>query len=204
MERTIVLVASTLLMSAGLGCGGGPGDACGRTPPCGGDLVGSWTITSGCVDPSVAVAGIENVLGGSCPGLTIDSVSTVQSGTFTFAADLTFTASASVGGTITATLPPSCLGGLTCAQVGTDFLIRGLSEGGCTGTSSCTCPIPRASSLTIDGGGTYSVADSMLTLVTPAGTGIFEQYCVTGSAMHIVSFGGGRVVDDIVLARVTR
>jgi hypothetical protein len=44
----------------------------------------------------------------------------------------------------------------------------------------------------------------MLTLVTPADTGIFKQYCVTGSTMHIVSAGGGNVVDDIVLARVTR
>ena len=174
------------------------------TQPCGGDLVGSWTVINGCADARVAVAGVQNVIGGGgCPGLTIGSVDSVQAGTLTFASDMTFTSTVSVSGTTTVTLPPDCLGGQTCAQVGTWFLIQGLSEGGCTGTSSCTCPIPRPS-LSI-AFGTYSVADTMVSFANAAATPLVgKQYCVTGSTLHLMNAGGGRIADDIVLTRVSR
>ena len=65
---------------------------------CGGDLLGSWTVTDGCGNPAVAASELMTTLGVSCPGLTV-VLDDAQSGLFTFAADLTFIASATtVGG----------------------------------------------------------------------------------------------------------
>jgi hypothetical protein len=196
---------AALALAPLLGCEGGVrGELCGHTQPCGGDVVGSWTVTHSCLDSGVAVAGVESVLGGSCKVLTVDSVRADEEGTITFAADLTFTASVSASGSVIVRLPPSCVAGLTCTQVGTAFMTQGLSEGGCTGSSSCICPIPRQP-LTIPETGTYLAEGTTLTFRLPSDTTITRQYCVTGPTMHLVVVStGGEIIDDVMLTRVTR
>jgi hypothetical protein len=186
----------------GCGCGGGArGELCGQTQPCGGDVVGSWTVSHSCLSAGVAVAGVEDVLGGACKALTIDSVKTEHEGTITFAADLTFTAGLSARGTVVVRLPSSCVGGLTCAQLGTEFMTQGLSEVGCTGASSCTCPIPRPP-LAVPEGGTYLAADATLSLQLASGTEVTRRYCVVGSTLHMFVVSGDDVIDDVMLTRV--
>jgi len=58
------------------GCGGSSGDgggSCGKVPPCGGSLVGTWTITSSCESVSNFTDGTE------CPGATIDDYASLIS-----------------------------------------------------------------------------------------------------------------------------
>jgi hypothetical protein len=188
-----------------LGCESGvPGELCGRTQPCGGDVVGSWTVTHSCLSSGAAVARVESAIGVSCKALTLDSVRANQEGTITFAADLTFTGNVSAGGTVTVRLPPSCLGGLTCTQVDDALMTAGLSEDACMGTSSCICPIARQP-LTIAGAGTYLAEGTTLTFRSPSDTVITRQYCVTDSSMHlVVTSSGGDIIDDVMLERVTR
>ena len=195
---------AALLLAALSGCEDGPrGELCGYTQPCGGDVVGSWTVTHSCVSSRAAVAGVEDALGRSCKVLTIDSVETEHEGTVTFAADLAFTGSLSARGSVVVRLPPSCLGGQSCTQLGTALMTQGLSDAGCTGTSSCACPIARQP-LTIPEGGTYLAEDATLTMRLPSGTTITRRYCVSDSTLHLFVTSGDQVIDDVMLTRVTR
>lgn len=203
MTVRTVAVAVLALAAGAAGCGSGSDAACGRTQPCGGDLVGSWTIAAGCGNPGVAATELMTIVGGPCPTLTVDRIEDRQSGTFVFNADLTFTASASITGTITATIPASCIDDMPCAALETFLGLEGLMVHGCTGTSSCTCAIDRVP-LTLDGAGTYVTGGSQVEL-RPEGTAILsKQYCVAGSTMHLTGVNGPTIVEDLVLERVTR
>ena len=198
--RRAVYSALPLLALAALGCGGGSGGATCGTQPCGGDPVGSWTITYGCASADVAAAELMTIIGGPCPGLRIDRITSQQLGLFTFNADLTFTATASITGTITATIPTSCFDNMPCAALETFLGMEGLLVHECTGTSSCTCAIDRVPQI-IDGAGPYTITGDLLTL-QPAGAPIFSKnYCVSGSTMHLTGTSGPTIVDDLKLVR---
>ena len=198
--RAGLAAAVALTLVAAFGCGGGSNDACGRTRPCGGDVLGSWTVTDGCEDASALVtAQIVNVIGGAC-GMTVHPVSAFHTGMLSFAPDMTFTGSVSIGGTVTAMLPASCLGGMTCTAIENYFLTQGLGTHDCTGTSSCTCAIDWGS-WSVGGTGTYTVADTLLTLSPQAGPGVAKDYCATGAALHLMDVSGAGIADDVVLAR---
>ena len=62
----LVSVAALLAGCGGSSDGGGGGGSCGKVSPCGGSLVGTWTITSSCESVSNFTVGAE------CPGATID------------------------------------------------------------------------------------------------------------------------------------
>ena len=143
MTGRSVSAALPLLALAALGCGGSSGGATCGTLPCGGDPVGSWTIIDGCASADVAASELMTIIGGPCPGLRIDRITSQQLGFFTFNADLTFTATASITGTITATIPTSCFDNMPCAALETFLGMEGLLVHECTGTLSCTCAIDR-------------------------------------------------------------
>ncbi|HEY5447674.1 MAG TPA: hypothetical protein VIQ54_02950 [Polyangia bacterium] len=203
MNGGSVSAALPLLALAAVGCGGSSGGATCGTQPCGGDPIGSWTITDGCANADVAASELMTIIGGPCPGLRVDAITNEQSGTFTFNADLTFNATASITGTITATIPTSCFDNMPCTALETFLGMEGLLVQGCTGMSSCTCAIDRVPQI-IDGAGTYTIADDLL-MLQPAGAPIFfKNYCVSGSTMHLTGTSGSTIVDDVGLVRVTR
>jgi hypothetical protein len=197
--------ALLLLPVAGLACGGSGADAtCGHTQPCGGDPMGSWTITAGCANPAVAASELMTTVGGPCPNLAVTSTHDEASGTLAFAADMTYTATAAIGGTITATIPSSCIDEMPCAAVETFLSMEGLLVHACTGTTTCTCTIDRVP-LALDGGGTYVASGNLLELHPDSGASVvMKEYCVVGSRMHLIGANGPTIVDDVVLARVTR
>lgn len=195
------LAAAWLTLAACLGCGGGgAARSCGQVQPCGGDLIGSWTVTDGCANPDVAASELATTLGVSCPGLTVQ-LDDAQSGLFTFTADMTFIASATtVGGIVTATIPASCLGGMSCAELQTFFGLEGLMVHGCTGSAACTCAIDRVP-LTLDGPGTYLVTGTSLELRPDGAPAVLKQYCVQGSTLHLSGVSGPTIVEDLVLEK---
>lgn len=202
MTTRTLATAVLALAAAGFGCGAGSGGSCGATQPCGGDPVGAWTITDGCSNRSVAASELMTIVGGPCPALTITSIEDQQSGTVTFNADLTFTASYSVTGSITAAVPASCFDDMPCAALETFLGMEGLLVHGCTGTATCACVVDRVPE-TLDGAGTYMVTGNLLELHPDAAAGVLKQFCAAGSTMHLTGVNGSTIVDDLVLERMT-
>ena len=162
--------------------------------------MGTWTIVDGCSNPAVAVSELMTIVGGPCPGLTVTSIENHQSGTITFGADLTFTASLSVTGTITAAIPASCIDNMPCAALESFLGQEGLLVHGCTGTATCACAIDRVPQ-SLAGGGTYVVGESQLELRPDGAASVSKKLCVVGSSMHLMGANGPTIVEDLVLSK---
>jgi len=200
--RTLATAVPALVV-AGFGCGAGSGGSCGATQPCGGDLVGAWTITAGCSSRSVAASELMTIVGGPCPTLAITSTEDHPSGTITFNADLTFTASYSITGSITAAVPASCFDEMPCAALEAFLGMEGLLVHGCTGTATCACTIDRVPQ-TLDGAGTYVASGNLLELHPDGAPIVLKQFCAAGSTLHLTGVNGSTIVEDLVLDRITR
>ena len=114
-SRLGLLAAMGLVIAGGAGCGAGDsGDACAKVQPCGGDLVGTWQLSSAC-------ASQPPLPGKLCAAATVVYASFSIAGTETFEADLSYSLSATTSGTIQVSVPTSCLvvgdATMTCAQI---------------------------------------------------------------------------------------
>ena len=203
MTTRTLATAVPALVVAGFGCGAGSGGSCGATQPCGGDLVGAWTITAGCSSRSVAASELMTIVGGPCPTLAITSTEDHPSGTITFNADLTFTASYSITGSITAAVPARCFDEMPCAALEAFLGMEGLLVHGCTGTATCACTIDRVPQ-TLDGAGTYVASGNLLELHPDGAPIVLKQFCAAGSTLHLTGVNGSTIVEDLVLDRITR
>lgn len=153
-----------------------PGDGGGSCPalaPCGGNVVGTWTVQSGCV---VTIPPVP-----SCPQATQRETMQV-SGTVTFRADGTYSVSTVLGLTRTVGLPASCLGGTDCAGLQSSLASQsGVRSATCTAAapSGCTCTEVFAPQPNNDTG-TYATVGTSIT--SPSGPA--EPYCVQGTALQ--------------------
>lgn len=171
-------------------------DACPMTP-CGGQVEGTWQITSVCADWTV-----DPATTGTCKSAS--SVNNVQmSGTYTYGPDGAFTWDTVTGGTTTVTLPAECLSGLTsCATLAAEFTKEnGYISGSCTGkpTTSCTC----TAKLTEDpssGTGSYETAGTKLTAILGNDTSS-SSYCVKGNKLT-TQYGAANVITTIVATKL--
>jgi hypothetical protein len=192
-----MIVARTALamLAVAAGCGGGTSDSCGKVPPCGGDLVGTWTLTSTCTSRPV-------VPGQLCAAATVTHSSFAVSGTATFGADHSFGISATESGTIEVSVPAACLtsaGDATtsCVQltpaVPTGVGARCVESGdGCL----CTFVIPRQD---VAESGTYAANGSRLTASPASGLLDGASYCVSGERLHLVSLAPGGASTPLVI-----
>jgi hypothetical protein len=171
-------------------CGGGAG-SCGKVGACGGDVVGTYTISAGCVN--TAALNMQIIEG--CAGAKINSYNTSITGSGSFNADMTYTLNETVTLSASETLPASCLTQdgltLTCAQV--DALLQSailqdptvFKSAHCTGSSSCTCTFTLAPQ-TMTQTGTYTTAGTTLTTLSSTGTPGSNEYCVKGNELHVM------------------
>src|SRR3954453_2093346 len=99
------LVCSLAVVLGLVGCdsddGGG---SCDSVAACGGDIVGDWTITDSCFSLTGPAP-----TDGFCPPATLDSGGLKVSGTASYRADLTYSATLTFSGSLAVVLPPSCL-----------------------------------------------------------------------------------------------
>jgi hypothetical protein len=168
------------------GCGGGSG-MCGGGA-CGGNLVGTWNISSICNGSSASSSS------GTCT-TTVDTSQLREQGTITFNTDQTYTTELTISGSETEIIPTSCLG-ITCDQENT-ALMQAAGSGGfyssisCTTVgTSCSCRFVAAQQ-TVSTTGTYVTSGGTVTTVTTtsAGTssGSTDNYCVLGSTLTLSS-----------------
>jgi hypothetical protein len=164
------------------GCGDSGGGTCGNTPACGGDVVGTWTITSSCLSPGSPTSAV-------CQG-TSDIANLKITGAITYNADLTYTTNSLLSGSETVSLPLSCLtssnASATCDQLGQLFKDDPSNQSvTCSGTTICTCKIvvSNQTSMTM---GTYSTTAAGVETDTPTvGQPSQSDYCVKGKTLTL-------------------
>jgi hypothetical protein len=217
-------VIALMLLSTALGCGpefqsngeggmggsagtggsdgqaGGDGKSMSDTCPitaCGGDVVGTWQISSVCTDWRV-----DPATTGTCP--TASSINNAQmNGTYTYGADGAFSWDTRTGGTTTVTLPAECITDLTsCAQLAAEFTPEnGYISGSCTGnpSTSCTCT-GKLTEEPSKGAGKYELDGNVLRAILGSDTSS-SSYCAKGNKLT-TQYAASNVVTTLVATKL--
>jgi hypothetical protein len=191
-----VLAAGTLAASA---CGSGANDNCGQVQPCGGDVVGAWTLARACPSAVAYTAQAAE----SCLGSSVSSISQAVSGSVTFNADLTFRLeNASNTLATNNSFPLSCQALTACTDLDRHEANTLQSiDTTCTGTTTCACE----STVSTSGQtatGSYSTAGSTLTMVLDGVTTTLG-YCVEGNRLHQITFVTSAATGDTLMLNAT-
>jgi hypothetical protein len=119
---------------------GGQQASCTDVSPCGGDLVGTWNVTSSCLDLSGNMDGYLLYLG--CPNVPVTGWLKVT-GTWTANADGTYSDDTTTTGSMTFPLSPSCLtvssAPVECSKMGSVFTAAGWATAECETDASGQC-----------------------------------------------------------------
>jgi hypothetical protein len=204
----------------GGGTGGGAGtmvdagpdapSACQGAGACGGNIVGSWTIASSCLDVDVSGAVPDY-----CPTATAQPMGIQLTGTLTYNANLTYSKKTTLNGKIIITFPASCLtsadGGaaLTCAQLATQLMLDPTytSVGCAAAGTGCACTstlAPQSQTKT----GMYTTTSAGLLTEAEAGhtSPVVSDYCIKSdtltTSIHSMSMGMMTATGVITATRV--
>jgi hypothetical protein len=185
--RSSLFVSSVLgflaLTLAACNGGGLSSGGCANTPSCGGNLVGTWKVTSTCVTET-GPAGLDD-----CPAATV-TVSNVQfAGTETYNADLTYSSTGTVSEDAVISIPASCLMTqgitLTCDQVTQSLASQQVGDTiTCKAAGAgCSCSVG-VKSIASDDSGTYTVAGGVHTdtAQNPDDSDV-DDFCVKGTTL---------------------
>lgn len=204
------------------GCSGSSGASCGAVAPCGGNVVGSWSITGSCLSPTGMFATEKQAFfaqfcaGGTTNGggttdaggsaVKNDLASVSWTGAWSFGATMSYTVS------ILATVHESftCDDGEACMALDTKIKAAQanyptLQSAACTAGAggSCTCTV-EWSSLNNETG-TYGNSGTALSLAPSGGLPTAQiGYCIQGDTMHWIpttSVAAGPPYPDIVAKR---
>ena len=196
--RTSAVLGALICAAAAGGCGPSNGSdsappSCLQVQPCGGDVLGTWSFLGACTSPALLQTFSED-LQASCPGASTTALDVDSSGTVTYNADLTYAANVIETVRATETVPLSCLGFTSCAQVVSNNADTTIS---CTGTTTCTCRVTGAPPMTEMG--TYTTTGTALTMAGPTSTET-DAYCVQNNELHIIGVDAttGALVGDFV------
>jgi hypothetical protein len=213
MTQTRYTVA-TAVFSAALGltmlsCGGSSG-SCGKVQPCGGSVVGNYSLSAACFDN----AALTMEIGMDCPGATATVSGINVSGNGSFNADMTYSITETISASLSETIPPSCLAmsgiTLTCAQLDQSLQLLLTQNPGtyqsahCSGGSSCNCNFVLAPQTTSESG-TYTTSGTTIMMTDSTGGISSSSYCAQGNELHMLqvdmTMAMGKVQADIVLTK---
>ncbi len=180
--------------SGGSSQSGGSSGSCTNVSACGGAVVGTWSVSSACLDISssnldISLAGLDP---NSCKNVTMTGSLNV-SGTWTANSDGTYTDTTTTTGSAQIQLPAGCLmlsgTTTTCSHIESPLTGLGFSSVTCQDASSgggCTCTAtaqqagwPGLLSASAMSSGNYTTSGNTLTLDGSAP----YSYCVAGSQM---------------------
>lgn len=187
--------------------------SCENVAPCGGDVVGTWTVGASCLP----VTGNADLMGFGLGCVGAPTTGDLQvTGTLTFNADGSIVDETTTTGDQELTLPAACLdvsGTITtCDRVGAPLQALGFAQVTCTSNADAGCACPATVNQT--GGAayltlsplkkaSYSTADSVLT-VTNRRLDVIYSYCVEGTTLTLSLAGAsktGPVSGTIVLQK---
>lgn len=193
------------LFSACGGSSSSSGGTCGAASACGGDILGTWKVSSSCI-----IADASSMIGNSsCPAATESTSGMKIAGTVAYSADKTYSSDFTISGNVVINLPASCLTQqgvtVTCAQ-----LQQGLSSNMTSAFSSatcaesgggCACTLALNSQVRTETG-TYSTAAGTLTQTATGGTPGDSDYCVMGNTLTISPASGSTMMSSGVTGSV--
>jgi hypothetical protein len=180
--------------SSGSAGTGGSSGACLQVQPCGGNIVGSWQLTSECVD----VESLQPTAQTACVDASITAAIVSVSGNLTFNADMSYTESATTTAIFVWHFPASCLNGATCDAFGSAAQ-QGLPAGvtfTCTGPADCDCT--EGTIGTGSDSGTYSTSGSVLSITSDTTGPATGAYCVQGSTLHLITLDNTTIIRDTI------
>ncbi|HXJ23257.1 MAG TPA: hypothetical protein VMT03_23785 [Polyangia bacterium] len=182
--------------------GDGAAPTCGNVQPCGGDVVGNWTFVEEC-ESATSVATIQADFARSvddtwCALAQLIGIEPQASGSLQFDAAGHYALELIYSGTFDIEYPVSCLVAFDCDDLTAElqseidagvFPVPSASSVSCVGTSSCLCRA--AVSAEQSQSGTYSVAGSVMTLISTNGAVLNKSYCIAGNAFHVLATSTG-------------
>jgi hypothetical protein len=178
---SLLCVGAFTLVSS---CGGSSGSS---TSACGGNIQGSWNITSSNIKVDVTMVDPD------CPAATGAGTGVTVTGTGMYNADMTYTEVSTFAGTLTVTLPGTCLkAGATCADLGGALMGDTFQTATCAAAGAgCSCMLTFAPSPSTESG-TYTTTAAGLLSQIPTGetTADESDYCVNGTTLTISPHAG--------------
>jgi hypothetical protein len=168
-------------------CGGGSktttGATCDDVAPCGGALVGDWTIQAICETSAVFTGGAD------CAAATVDGSMRSVSGSLVFNDDATYTVSSSESGSLKFLVPLPCAPAATCDELASlvgPFPPRGMTT--CATTDgNCDCTLTFNEPLTLNDNGSYVTVGDALSLTSANNAAPFaDRYCVQDKTLNLM------------------
>jgi hypothetical protein len=187
MSSHRLAVATITLATLLSTCGGGSktivGGMCADVSPCGGSLVGTWTIQGICETSAVFTGGAD------CTAATVDGSMRSTSGSIVFNDDQTYTVSSSEGGSLKFRVPLPCAPAPDCNSLA--GMIGPSPPAGmttcATADGNCDCTLTFNVPLTHDDSGTYTTSGDALTLTSSTSAAPFaDRYCVQDNTIHLM------------------
>jgi hypothetical protein len=177
-----------------------PGAGCEAVVPCGGAVVGTWKIESGCLRTDVPSTGSV------CQPFTVVGAPSFV-GEFALESTGSYSSVVTITSSSKGTYSTACLVqmGVTCSQLNSAFAQpAGVQTGTCTSSPSgdCDCSVDFRSTSTEQGA--YSMSGSTLTM-TPQGSAspTVADYCVQGNTLRIrtveTSSAGSAIFDVVAI-----
>ncbi len=196
----VLAAAAAVLPACGSSGGDATGGSCGAVQPCGGSLIGTWTVKAACQPVEDFTFDME------CPGATLDQSAHITTGSLTFNADMTVTASFTQSGSLRVTAPLSCLALATCDEYASLFSPAPPdATTTCTtvGGNTCDCTLVHSMPQSASGSGTYTTAGNTLNWTLPGAPS--SSYCVQGNTLHLMDVDPttGEITRDMIATKST-
>lgn len=185
--RTAVAAATLTILTLLAACGGGTkattGAACDEVAPCGGSVVGDWTIQAICETSAVFTGGAD------CAAATVDGSMRSVSGSLAFNDDATYTVSSSESGSLKFRVPLPCAPAATCDELASligPFPPKGMTTCA-TADGNCDCTLTFNEPLALDDNGTYVTLGDALSLTSSTNAAPFaDRYCVQDNTLNLM------------------
>jgi hypothetical protein len=147
----------------------------------------------------------------TCPAATVTSSSLTITGSITYNADLTYTQTGAISGTVVVTEPTSCFtqAGVTptCDDINKAFQDNNQDPSlnlHCTGTSTCTCTETFTNEDSSETGTYTTTTAGLLSQTTDGDTTADESdYCVKGTTMTQSPHSGSMMMGGSVSGTIT-
>jgi len=172
------------------------GSACPTVTPCGGDLVGDWTIKETCL------SGATKALEAICPGASFTVLQPTATGTASFRADNTLVSSAIVSFVETIHFPASCYTETDCT-----IYAAALSAAPTVTNAQCTYDVVTGCSCSANstqapmGSGTYQVQGTNVTITDASGKVGVDSFCVSGNTLSLQGVDASGISTTMILTK---
>jgi hypothetical protein len=174
------------------------GSTCPAITACGGDLVGDWTVQQLCLTTTTMDAVAQ-----SCPGATFSLSPITATGTISFRADSTMSASAVVSLQEFVRFPASCYTEAECTAYGAAAsAATTITDSPCKYDVATGCSCTLTSTQPTMSSGSYQVQGNNVTITSSASSKPeLDSFCVSGNTLSIFQVTASGTSSSMILTR---